>query len=295
MSGNKFLIFIIFIAICTITTQGYPKESPDVAVFIPQDNSYIQTFDIFVKEVKKLHDYNFILNPTGPYKHLITVGSQKTLNILQNSDFKTLFFFLVIDPAVYQEIKDREGQKNTYKISGIFFYPSPKKQLNILKELFPQIEKIGIICSKNSKILAEYIKILARDLKISVNIYESNLIEFPNYLQTSLQENDILWMIPDQKIYTPITIKQTIVSAVKMGKPIWTFSPILLRAGAFGSFKIKTEEYCQEAARIFDKCLQKNACSTTFTQKFKIILNKNLVDFWDIKIPQNLKKEIIIE
>ncbi len=293
MSGNKIISLLIIALIYIIPTSGNTKEIPEIAVFIPQDNSYIQAFNIFEKETKKLHNYKFLINPSKDFKKLITVGSKNTINFLtRTKSFDTLFFFLVIDPIIYQEIKHKNL---AYKLSGIFFYPSPKKQLEILKDLFPYLKNIAIICSKRSKSLAEYIKLLANNLKININIYEINLLDFPNFLQRILQENDILWMIPDQKIYTPITIKQTIVSAVKMGKPIWTFSPILLKAGAFGSFKIEINDYCKEAAKAFDNCIFYKDCTTTFTKDFKIILNKNLVDFWGIKIPKNLKNKIITE
>ncbi len=262
-------------------------------VIMPKEKEYIVLFNSFKKQTQKLHNFNFIIKNeiTEDQKiDIITIGSKNTQKYI-SKEYNSLFFFLVIDPNIYAKVTEEEKKQN---ISGIFYYPSPEMQLKIMTNIFPNIKNIAIICSEKSLKLAQYIYKLGRRRGKFINIYKTDLEHYNNCLKTALQENGIIWMIPDQDIYTPITIKRTLLSGIKLGIPVWSFSTILLNAGAFGSFKIDNNEYCKEAAKIFYDCTILHKCKIEFTQKFKIILNKNLIDFWGIKIPKETQKEVII-
>ncbi|WP_457755981.1 ABC transporter substrate binding protein [Thermodesulfatator indicus] len=286
---KKRQLIITIIAIIIFLSKN---THADIIIISSSKIYYKQAIELFLKELeaKKIETSkveivydnfkNFYIKDDS---FIISLGGDLTKKILRKN-YKKIFFFMTADADLYDLSLKINNSKSDKKISGIFYLPEIKKRLEVLKEIFNSNIIISILHSKSSLFYAKKIKSEADKLGIKVILIEANKENFTTKIEEAFSKGNIFWMIPDESIYNQTTIKLILISAVKKGIPVISFSPVFIDIGAFMSYQIDINDYIKEAAETFLKCYQKDICEIKFTKNFKIIINKNLAKFWNIKI-----------
>jgi|GEM_PF-2596460 len=293
MVNRKFLFLLIIYSIIVIIIPRVTYA--EIIAIVPHETYYIYALKKFENKLKEkginidkiITETDLILSQ-GQNTFLLTLGSHTTKKFINRNI--NLFFFMTADITIFDSIVKKTKKKN---IAGIFYIADINKRLNIIKNLFPEPCSIALIYSPNSRSYAKMIQQISEEKQIKLSLYLTNYDGFSDTLYKAIRENEIFWMIPDSSLYDYSNIKLTLVTAVKFGKPVITFSPVFLEGGAFLSYKIDTDKYIDQAVKNFYNCYIGRDCNIEFAENFKIIINKNLAKFWKIKIPTDQKNIIL--
>lgn len=122
--------------------------------------------------------------------------------------------------------------KNTYGVSAELL---PSMQLTLYRYLFPSINKIGILYSKDYN--KEWLEIAKKSGKdIGINIVEKSISKQDNIksaLEKLLPLVDALWLTPDPVVISRIeSIELILKLSDKAGKPVFAYSEAFANLGA---------------------------------------------------------------
>lgn len=155
-------------------------------------------------------------------------GAQTTAFVSKHLPSTPQCYFMVPNPLdLPQENPNLPG------ISGDI---DPEEQCDWIIKTVPKAKRIAILYSERSKRTAEhFIKTGAQRGLTFVSI-RTSLDNFMLGIDTLTAEKvDGVLMLPDAAIYSAQTVQRLLVWGIREQKPIWTFSPKLVEAGALAS------------------------------------------------------------
>ncbi|OAG27884.1 ABC transporter substrate binding protein [Thermodesulfatator autotrophicus] len=280
---NKIFITLIFLFIFSNNIKA------EIIIYSPNKTYYKQAAELFLKKVKeqlKNEEIKILYNGFNEFNKnyfIVSLGGEYTQKVIKSNSNK-IFFFMTADTTLFDLIERKKNSNYKIKIGGIFYIPEIEERIKIIKNIFNNKYTIAILYSDSSKIYSQKIYKIAQKYNIKTILVKTNRKNFLINMEKAFNAGNILWMIPDSNIYDQLSIKLTIINAVKRGIPVITFSPAFIESGAFMSYEIDNNRYIIEATKIFLDCYQKNICKIKFSKNFKIIINKNLAKFWNVKI-----------
>ena len=161
-------------------------------------------------------------------------------------------------PIVYLMVLNSQSElSGNNNITGVNMNIAPERQLRIIKETNPKINRIGVIFdpARKSQYVRNVIQI-ASSMKIKMITKEiHNLKDFPVILNSMKDEIDAYWMLPDVTVVKAETVELVMLFSLENRVPVITFADKYLDMGAMMSLGIDAHDIGRQAAKIVKSIL----------------------------------------
>lgn len=178
---------------------------------------------------------------------IIAVGNGALEKIKSINNIPVVYLMALIpQPAV-------TGKTN---ITGISMDIPPDRQLEIIKQILPSANDIGLIYNPGQTgKFVEKAKVPAAAMGIKLTANEArNSKDVPEQLNL-MGRVKAFWMLPDVSVMTPETVEILFLYSIKNKVPVITFSQKYLEMGALMSLDIDAYDIGQQAGEIAGRIL----------------------------------------
>jgi putative ABC transport system substrate-binding protein len=299
MLRTKFLLFIL----CLIypTVWCFAGERVVVSVVFSSDfEAYQQAWSGFKKFLgeKKVplwvSDYNFKKQePAEVYSKInkekpdvvVTLGSQASKLAKEKIKDIPVVFCMVFNPEKMVGLN----------ITGVSMEIPAEIKIERIKKILPGAKKIGLIYSSESTVAYMEISRVCDQmgLKLITRMIDSEE-GLPGALKDISSQIDCFLMIPDSKIYSPISIKHLLIQSLREEFPVIGLSSLYTKAGALFSFDCDYDDLGRQAAGITLRILngeKPGDIAPSIPKKTKFSLNLATAERSGIEIPSQIIQE----
>ncbi len=276
-------VLICFISAFFISSSVYPGESKNIVVvksrksapynlalsgfkkYLKKEQVDVHIIEYKLKGKEDVSEINKIVKKNNPAL-FFSIGTPAT-RIIQGKEFNNI-------PVVFAMILDPE--KNKINPPGVSMHIPLKMKLKEIKRFFPDVKKIGLICSssadfKEASRLAVEFGLEAIGKKIN------SKKEFPQALKNLSGRIDCFLMFPDSNVYFPESVEYLLVESLRKGFPVVGLSSIYTKAGALISLECDYEDLGAQAGEIALEILSGNVPKAEFVNPRKTNYSLNLI------------------
>lgn len=180
-------------------------------------------------------------------------------------------------------------------ITGVSIEISAEIKLQGLKRILPEAKDIGVIYSTRSTQAYEEVSEVCR--KMGFKLLEKRIDserEFSQALQDISRQIDCFMMLPDSKIYSPISVKHLLLESLRKEFPVVGLSSVYTQAGALFSFECDYNNLGRQAAKMALKILNNERptdIKPSMPRKMNLSLNLATAKRLGIEIPSQIIKD----
>jgi putative ABC transport system substrate-binding protein len=225
---------------------------------------------------------------------ILAIGTKAAIVARQGTQNIPIVFVMVSRPEVYGLVHEN--------ITGVTLNISSYNQLKELKSIFPWIYKVGIVYNPNisGEIVAkasEETKILGLDL-VAYAVNSSK--DVPKTLRRMRGSIDVLWMIMDETIVEPRTLKHIMMFTLKNKIPYMGLSIRFVQDGSLLALTSDYHDMGRQAGEMAKKIISGtplNELPIASPEKYKLVLNLSTAEIIRVDIPQEVisRAEIVYE
>lgn len=183
------------------------------------------------------------------------------------------------------------GEKDVGNITGISMNLSPETQILILKQIAPQVKRIGVVYnpSQTGYLILEAQKVCKR---IGVNLIATSVNsqgKTINAVKELESKIDALWMIPDTTTITPVSVRYMLLFSFRNKIPLLGISDKYVKRGALVALSFDTEDIGRQTAELAFQVLRKKGdveqIPFIFARAIKLFLNLKTAKAISLDIP----------
>ncbi len=222
---------------------------------------------------------------------IITLGTDATRKIKKEINFIPVVFSMVLNPVESGLVKSIQCSGNN--LTGASLDVSPKMQFEVLKEILPQVKKIGVIYDphKTGDMIERSIQ-PARELNLNlIKIAVTSPKEVPNAIGNLIEEMDVLWIIADSTVVSKYSLEYMLMAALKAKIPVMGYTSHMVRLGAIFCLNCDYEDIGRQAGELSCEILkgvEPNSLPVTLPRKTHLILNLKVAERLGEEIPLSL-------
>ncbi|MCD4819587.1 MAG: hypothetical protein K8S23_12935 [Candidatus Cloacimonetes bacterium] len=296
---NKFIFIIVCIVLSSVLC--YSVERINVSVVFPSDieaykqawNGYKEFFDDeetalwFSQYNLKEEESNLIYSKINKEKPdiIITFGT-KTAKLAKEKITNIPVVFCMVFNAL---------KLSGSNMTGVSMEIPVKIKLKKIKQILPQAKRIGLIYSDDTISRYEEIaKVCNQNELIVIGEKISSEKELPKAIKNIFPKIDCFLMIPDSKIYFPMSVKHLLLQSLRNKIPVVGLSSKYTKAGALFSLDCDYYDLGRQSAIITMRIINGEKPSDIEPlnpRKTKLSLNKFAVERLKIKIPFQILEE----
>lgn len=184
----------------------------------------------------------------------VALGTAGTTLALQTLDKTPVVFCMV--PNVLDRQFTASSSRDKQRLAGVTTDIGPRDQLTWLKRLSPSVKKLGVLASERSKATAESLAAEGRKQDVAVQVIPAKRDDFPAAIAALEAEGcDGVLMIADAEVYNSASVQRLLLWGLRNRKPVWAFSPNLVKAGALAAVYAEPESIAQQTAGLIKKLL----------------------------------------
>lgn len=167
-------------------------------------------------------------------------------------------------------ILDREGslspEQEQRRLAGITTDIDPAEQVGWIRRLSP-VKVMGVLVSDRSRRTAQAFAEQAGKAGITVRVISASRDSFPDAI-TSLEDQGCkaALMIADAEVYNAASVQRLLLWGLRNRHPVWTFSPNLVKSGAFAALYADPEAIAKQTAEMVKKVLKGEDAARLGTQ-----------------------------
>ena len=184
------------------------------------------------------------------------------------------------------------NRSNT-NVSGTSLNIFSLTQLTIIKQVFPGIQKIGVLYDpKNNENWFSSASFLAGANEItlvSLDVSDSSMI--PAVLEEKAKDLDAVLFIPDATVISTTIIKHTIKQLISRKIPAIGYNNFFYESGAALSFVIDYKGVGKQVANLIYSFLNEKK-KVSVGPTFKVRLNRKVIQLLNLKINHNLPENL---
>lgn len=254
----------------------------------------IPTIQQILSNILKDNNKNFFIVGVG------TLPSQIILQrIKKDKDNNiTLIFSSVTDPEG-AGLTQCNSSKTKESVFGVSNFVPIEIQIDTLKKLLPNIKKIGGIYNQSEQnsvfILKKLQKICQKKNIELVNIAVQNSSNIPQAVEQLIsQKVDVFFVWNDNTVIPAIKSISNIAAKSKI--PVYAGDTDLVTEGAFAAVGVNQYRVGVQTAKIILKLINdisSSDCKVEYLNEIELIIDKNLADKFNIKIPEYILKDSI--
>ncbi|MBC8439036.1 MAG: hypothetical protein H8D87_05055 [Deltaproteobacteria bacterium] len=294
-------VFILLFCLIPLSSTLAGTIPPDVCVVISRE---IRPFVMMADEMENSLDFPvtrvYLDSSYRPYGEngkfreilesdfnlFIAVGPRALTYLLQQKITTQIIYGMVVSPESFI------NSSNT-NVSGVSLNIFSLTQLTIIKQVFPDIQKIGVLYDpKNNKNWFNSASFLARASEItlvSLDVSDSSMI--PAVLEEKAKDLDAVLFIPDATVISTTIIKHTIKQLILRKIPAIGYNNFFSESGAALSFVIDYQEVGKQVANLIYTFLNEKK-KVSIGPIFMVRLNPNVIKLLNLKLNHNLPENI---
>ena len=174
-----------------------------------------------------------------------------------------------------QQARDRLGDATPEHLSLLWSDPPMARQLRLIRQILPQVRRVGILFDKHSEFLLKdaHQAALALGLEIVGERWDDSSDSRP--LQNLLGQSDVLLGLDDPDLYNPKTVKNLLLSSYARQRALIGPSPAFVKAGSLASTYSDQEDWLA----ILDDLLDRPATTwprSLYPPRFKVLSNQQV-------------------
>jgi ABC-type uncharacterized transport system substrate-binding protein len=204
-------------------------------------------------------------------KAVVAIGTTATLLALKALPGTPVIFCMVPNIA---DQRFTEGETGLDRIAGITTDIDPAVQVRWIKRLSPSVKTLGVLHGERTKRTADAIAQAARSQDINVLRVPAKIEQFPAAIaELDAKGCDGVLMVADSDVYNTASVQRLLLWGVRNRKPIWAFSPNLVKAGAFAAVYSEPESLARQVTAMTKKLLAGENPKSLHTQYPEHILS----------------------
>jgi ABC-type uncharacterized transport system substrate-binding protein len=186
----------------------------------------------------------------------------------------------------FEQIVRSLPRKGASPMSAIFLNQAFGRQLDLIQLALPQRTRIGVLLGGHS---GAHVALLEeerrrRSLGLTQTLIAENESIFAK-LQVLLEASQVLLALPDPQIYNSGSLQNILLSALRAGVPLVSFSPAYVKAGALMAIYSTPAQVGQQAAQLTRAVLQgKELPAPQYPLDFRIDVNMSLARSMNLDI-----------
>ncbi len=186
---------------------------------------------------------------------IATGGADATTLVLENTTDVPVVFFMV--PNALNAPFMARGGLAQQRLAGVTSDIDPATQMDWIVRMHSSARNIAVLCSPRSQRTTAALVEAGRRRGVSVVPVLARRDEFPKAIEALNQSQSTgVVMIPDADVYNSPNVQRLLLWGLRQKKPVWTFSPNVVKAGAFAGFYCDSAEVGKQAAEIVRQIVQ---------------------------------------
>lgn len=212
----------------------YTKEKPYYEEF--SNSLYAQLADDPRFRVKMVttDDYSTYAQQKGyTLPGLVISVGQKPAGIFLQQGRPAPVLFTLITRAFYNEQIRTHELCDITQCSAIFIDQPVSRYLALIDSMFPPSTRIGVLVDEGNHELARKIRSISKWGKRNIQIHNiASNADLPELLPELFKETDVLLSLPDTAIYNRNTIRNILLTTLRLRIPVIGYSRSYVKAGA---------------------------------------------------------------
>lgn len=219
---------------------------------------------------------------------VVTIGTEASLFAKDNFKDVPIVFTMVLDPTEIKLVSSLESRDEL--ITGVMLGISIDDQFKKMKEVLPEIKKIGMLYDKNKKEqLRARAQKAAEKLNLKLVAQEINdASQVTKGLDKIITQSDILWAGVDTLIYNPQSAQHILLETLRNKLPFMAFSSQYVKAGALMALESDYYDIGRQTSDIVNQILEGRPVSDIpieSPQKLNLITNQNTAKLIGVSVP----------
>jgi putative ABC transport system substrate-binding protein len=246
----------ILSALILLTPQAWGASINQLIIVKSNDNTYYdETIETLINNIDRDISVNVLVVDKLDQKS--DVNPSTSLHIaLGKPAAKAVSSFAGLDESISAYLTHEQYHELDFEIRFTVFLDQPLRRYLLFSKLMLQLDSIGVI-SKTGYELSNQQRKLLTEIKVDFNQY---LIDANNKLLPALREllmqDDALLMLPQQSVYNHDSLKGVLLASYRNRKPVISYSPAHVKAGALGSVFSSPTDIGKHLATIINKRLK---------------------------------------
>lgn len=180
---------------------------------------------------------------------LVTLGTSLTAFARDNFPKLPIVFAKVLNPIESGFVQSWEQPGG--HITGASLDIPVQTQMQRFKSIIPNLKKVGVIYTGNTKRLVTEAQKAASELGIQLVLYQvKSARELPDALDSLCRSSDGIWTVADEELTSPQFVRYTLLETLRNGLPIMGFSRSFVESGALFCLEPDYKYIGRQAAQI---------------------------------------------
>lgn len=183
------------------------------------------------------------------------------------------------------------------KAAGVYYEPDPADQLDSIREVFPDVKKVGLLYAPEFSLVKEgRIKSKARGRGIDIRISTCDDVkELPAKLKALMPQVDLVWVLTDPHVLSKHSNRFIVMQSISMQVPVFCGEESLGRGGATAALVPSPESVGKTAARQAEKVLKGRAPEpgTVVYPEGRLIVNRKMAGNLNIDFDSDLMEKAV--
>ena len=139
------------------------------------------------------------------------------------------------------------------RLSLLLSDPPGARQLRLIHEVLPQVRRVGVLYSQDSRFLLEELRQAARALGLEIVAEAWDDIADSRPLQQVLRNSEVLLGLDDPSLYNPKTVKNLLLSSYARQQALVGPNAGFVRAGSLASTYSDQRDWLQTLDQLLDR------------------------------------------
>lgn len=176
----------------------------------------------------------------------------------------------------FERIVRQRNPKLTQRFSAIYLDQPLRRQLALMRLVWPQAQRLGVLWGTESMARAPALRAMAQPMGWSLVEAQADAVGglFPAIKQV-VNDSDVMLALPDAQVYNSSSIRNILMAAMRQQVPVVAFSPAYVRAGAVLALYQTPAQAGLQAATVLHDVLHNKAWPATPLESFDFEIDVN--------------------
>ncbi|TCV87347.1 ABC transporter substrate-binding protein [Sulfurirhabdus autotrophica] len=223
--------------------------------------------------------------------HLIVAIGVKAAEAAAHMDTHPPVLNLLVPKQSFERIAKSNSASEIQKFSAIYIDQPYSRQLDLIRVMFTDQRRVGVLYGPSSKGSINSLVSVARQKKLQIVAREIGAEnELISVLKSLLTEVDVLLALPEPTVFNNMNIQGILLTTYRFGDPVIAFSPSYVRAGALAALYSSPDQVGTEAVDAIIKMVKGNSIvlpSPQYPQTFSISINRQVARSLGITVDED--------
>lgn len=191
------------------------------------------------------------------------------------------------------------GSAQSARVATVTSDVDPTRQIDWIRTTKGDCKRVAVLCSSRTKRTVEAIRKAGRTRGLEIVAIDAHRDQFPEAIDALNQSGvDGVLMIPDSQVYNAPNVQRLLLWGVRQKRPVWAFSPKVVKAGALAGVYSDSAEVGAETARAVKRILDgapPSAVGLRYVDSYGYAVNLHTAEMTDIKLGSGTFKPQVVK